>query len=118
MSNHKAYRMPLRFRLFKLRRWMYGRINYLLQRIRWRVNREVEFDPIIWAAGDAGELRMTVNPCTAEWEIHIKVKSKDGFDTFEAYTINEVDVVTSGYRMRDAIDRVCWEHCMKYKILP
>ena len=114
MSNPKAYRMPLRFRLFRFKRWIF----WLIDRAVNRIEQKAHFDPLVWAAADGGELRMTANPCTLEWELHIQVKSKDGFATFEAYTITELDVATSGYTMRDAIDRVCWEHCMKYKILP
>ncbi len=118
MSNPKAYRMPLRFRLFEFRRWILRGIANVLRRSLGRIERDADFDPMVWAAADSGELRMTVNPCNLEWELHIKVKSKDGLDMYEAYPINELDVVTSGYRMRDAIDRACLDHCMKYKILP
>lgn len=118
MSTPKKYQMPMRFRLFGLRRWLVRGFADVLRRILGRIERQADFDPLVWAAGSAGELRMTVNTCTLEWELHIKVKSSDGFDTFEAYPINEVDVVTSGFRMRDAIDRACLDHCMKHKILP
>lgn len=118
MNNPKKYRMPMRFRLFEFRRWILRGIARVLRRSLGRIERDAEFDPLVWATAHAGELRMTVNTCTLEWELHIKVKPTDGMDTYDAYTINEVDVVSSGFRMRDAIDRACWEHCMKNKILP
>lgn len=118
MSTPTKYRIPLSFRWFRFRRWMLRGIADILRRILGRIERQADFDPLVWAAAEGGELRMTVNACTLEWEIHIKVKSADGIDTFDAYPINEVDVVTSGFRMRDAIDRACFDHCMKHKILP
>jgi hypothetical protein len=118
MSTPKKYQMPMRFRLFKLRRWIARVFADALRRILRRIDRYADFDPLVWAVADGGELRMTANPCTLEWELHIRVKSSDGFDTFDAYPINELDVVTSGFRMRDAIDRACLDHCMKHKILP
>jgi len=111
MSTPKKYQMPMRFRWFKFTRWVLARIAYAIKRVQWAIERKAEFDPLVWAAAEAGELRMTVDPCTTEWELHIRVKSR-------AYKINELDVVRAGYTMRDAIDRVCWEHCMKNKILP
>lgn len=118
MSTPKKYRMPMRFRWFQFRQWILRGIANLLRRSLGRIEADADFDPLVWAAAEGGEIRMTVNRCTCEWEIHIKVRTTDGMDTYDAYPINELAVAQSGHRMRDAIDRACLEHCMKHKILP
>lgn len=114
----QKYRMPLRFRLFEFRRWILSGIANLLRRALGRMERRADFDPLVWAAADAGELRMAVSRCEAKWEIHIKANSADGMDTYDVYPIDEVAVVVSGHRMRDAIDAACLQHCQKHRILP
>lgn len=111
-------RTHLRFRIFKLQRWVIRGIAMILRRALGRIERRADFDPLVWAASDAGELRMFVSRCEPKWEIHIKVNSNDGMDTYESYTIDEVAVVVSGHNMRDAIDAICLQHCQKHRILP
>lgn len=110
--------MTYRYRYFTIRRSILRAMQQLLRRWLRRIERHADFDPLVWAAAGGGELRMTVDPCTAQWEIHIKVKSSEPMDAYEAYQINEVAVVVSGQRMRDAIDAVCLQHCQKNDLLP
>lgn len=105
-------------RYFTIRRAVMRWVQKLLKRLLSRIERQADFDPLVWAAADGGELRMTVDPCTAQWEIHIKVKPSGAMDTYEAYQLDEVAVVVSGQRMRDAIDAVCLQHCQKNDLLP
>ena len=108
----------MNYRYFTIRRAVRRGFQQLLKRLLRRIERSADFDPLVWAASRGGEMRITVNECTAEWEIHIKLRTNDGMDTYEAYPINEVSVLEAGHRMRDAIDRACLDHCIKHKIYP